>query len=179
MSIEIMEVQTSSEATIKSFNFLKEHKGQAFTYKAVADELGFDKTAKVLGSINGLKKKGLVVDGPESIIDGKPYKTIQIADNVGVSLDVTFVEKKVSEKELSDKAVAILRTLSDGKAQTSADLAALLNTQAIAVTGSATSLVKKGLLAKNEASVEIAGEQKKIVQYTITDAGLTKVKELI
>ena len=169
-------VQTGSETTPRIYALLQNAPEREFTYAEMAQELGFDKVVKVLGAANGLKKKGLLVDGAVVVNDGKEYKTLKIADPATA---VEFVEKVVSDKELSDGAIDVLKVLSNGEAQVAADMGAILNKQAIAITGVCSSLVKKGLIAKDKVKVVVAGVEKEITQYKITDAGITKVQELM
>lgn len=169
------QIVTKSTTTPALFNFLKENLGKAFSYAQLAKELGLEKSSSVLGSANSLKKKGFLVDGDEIEIDGKKYKTIKMVEVA----DVVFVEEAVKDSQLSDNAKAILKILSNGELQTAGDIAALLNLTAIGVTGSLKPLVNKGIVNKTKAKIAVAGVEKEITQYKITDTGLTVLNELL
>lgn len=169
------QIVTKSATTPKIFNFMKENLEKEFTYAELATELGFDKVTSVLGAANGLKKKGYLVDGAEKVVGDKTYKTIKMVEVA----DIVFVEEAVTDSQLTDNAKAVLKILSNGEVQTAGDIAAIINGTAIGVTGTLKPLVTKGIVEKTKTKVVVAGAEKEVTNYKITDQGLTVLKEML
>lgn len=160
----MLTIKTGSENTVKAFEFLKANQDGVFTIKEVAEALGLT-SAKVTGGLVSLEKKGAVTK-EEVERDGKPYKGYSFAE------DVEFVMNET--KAISDKAVRLLQYLQahDGQDLTAADVAEEFEVMTIAINGVVNGLVKRGLLVREEALVEMPdGETKTIKFIVLTDAG--------
>jgi DNA-binding MarR family transcriptional regulator len=155
------QIATKSQTTVDVYEFLSQNKEDAFTIKQIADGLGVAAN-KVTGSIVSLAKKGILTKTEVEEGD-KVYKAYQWAE------PVEFVFEEV--KAMSDKSVQILQFLqeNDGEDFTAADIGAQIGMAPIAVNGVLNSLVKKGLVFREEAEVEMPDgtiKQLKFIQLT-------------
>jgi len=160
----MMEVKTKSQSTVDAYEFLAANKGESFTLKQIAEALGVA-TAKVTGSVVSLAKKG-ILEKSEVEVEGKPYKAYQWAEEAKFSFEET--------KAMSDKAVRIMQLLQAnvGVDFTAADIAAEVGLVPIAVNGVVNSLVKKGLVVREEATAELPDGSEKTLKFVVlTDEG--------
>jgi len=159
-----MTIKTKSQNTVKAYEFLAENKDQAFTIKQVAESLGLT-TAQVTGGLVSLAKKEIVTRDVADV-DGKEYKTFQWASEATFEFEET--------KAMSDKAVQLMSFLQEKENEdlTAADIADAMGLVAIAVNGVANALVKKGLLNREEVTVEMPDGKEKTVKFLkLTDEG--------
>lgn len=157
-------IQTKSENTVKAYEFLKANPDQMFTIKEVAEALGLT-SPQVLGGLVSLAKKEIIARH-EIEIEGKPAKAYSIVD-----LEVEFAFNE--PVKMSDKAVQVLEYIKkDGDGQTHKEIADALGVAAVAVVGVVNSLVKKGLVTREEALVEMGdGEVKTLKIVKLTEEG--------
>ncbi len=157
-------IQTKSENTIKAYEFLKANPDQMFTIKEVAEALGLT-SPQVLGGLVSLAKKEIIARH-EIEIEGKPAKAYSVLD-----LDVEFAFNE--PVKMSDKSVQVLEYIRNGgDGLTHKEIADALGVAAVAVVGVVNSLVKKGLVVREEAVVEMGeGETKTLKIVKLTDEG--------
>lgn len=161
-------IVTKSENTIKAYEFLKANKGQAFSIKQIADALGVT-SAKVLGGLTSLNKKGIIEKG-EATVEDKVVKVYSMGET-----EVEFTME--TPKVMSDKAVQVMQYLQNGgDGQTHKEIAAGMGLEHVAsVVGVINSLVKKNLVSKSEVEVEMgegeAAEVKKLQIVELTEDG--------
>lgn len=161
-------ITTSSENTIRAYEFLKANKGQAFSIKQIAEALEVS-TSKVLGGLTSLNKKGYITKG-EATIEDKVVKVYAMGETeVEITMD--------APKTMSDKSVRVLEYLKNGgDGQTHKEITSGMGFEHVSsVVGIINSLVKKNLVTKTEVEVEMgegeAAEVKKLQIVELTDEG--------
>jgi len=159
----MMQIKTKSENTVKAYEFLASHKGEAFTIKAVAEAIGAT-SSQVTGGLVSLEKKGVLVK-TDVEVNEKPYKAYQWA------LEAEFDFE--TAKKMTDKGVVLLQYLQkvDGTDMTAQEIAAELEMAPIAVNGVLNGLIRKGLAFRDEAIVQVGEDTKTMKFVTLTDAG--------
>lgn len=157
-------IVTSSENTVKAYEFLKENQGQAYSIKQIAEALGVT-SAKVLGGLTSLNNKGFVDKG-EAVVDEKTVKVYSANEK-----EVEFTME--APKVMSDKAVQVLQFLqNDGEGLTHKEIADGMGLEHVAsVVGVINSLVKKNLVSKETVTVEVGEETKDLLVVNLTDEG--------
>jgi DNA-binding MarR family transcriptional regulator len=164
--MEKLQITTSSENTVKAYEFLKANPDQMFTIKDIAEALGVT-SAQILGGLTSLNKKG-AVDKHDVEVDGKALKAYSAS-----GLAIEFVAKEPAK--MSDKAIRVLEYLKNGgSGQTHAEIAEALGVSPVAgIVGVVNSLVKKNLAEREEVEVEVGeGEVKKLKIVKITEDGM-------
>lgn len=167
-------IATGSATTKKVYRFLKQNEGKSFTYAEIAEKLGFDKVASVLGSTNSLVKKGVVANGEEVVRKNKQgldatYKTVTIVPGV----EVAFEDVATKSTGISDKGKALLEAFrANPEPRTAADVADEMSLAAIAVNGVANALVKRGLMERVVEIVSTPEGEREIKLLRITDEGI-------
>lgn len=159
-----MKIQTKSQTTVDAFEYLKGNQGQAFTIKQVAEALGVT-TAKVTGGLVSLAKKG-IVERSEVAVGDKTFKAYTFAQDA----EFAFEEPK----NMSDKAVQLLQHMQAnvGVDLTAGDIAESLGMVPIAINGVANGLVKRGLVVREAAEVEMPDGATKTIKFLVlTDEG--------
>lgn len=161
-------IVTKSENTIKAYEFLKANPDKMFTIKEIAEALGLT-GSQVTGGLVSLAKKGIVERHEVEVVEGekaKAFKAYSILD--------TDVEFSMGEtKKMSDKAIQVMEYLKNGgDAQTHKEIGDALGVAAVGVVGVVNSLVKKGLVTREETSVEMGeGETKTLKTVNLTEEG--------
>lgn len=165
--VEKQIIKTGSENTIKAYNYLEANKDEAFTIKQIADANGLS-SPQVTGGVVSLTKKGVLTRGVTDV-DGKEYKTFQWA------APAEFELSQGGTTNISDKGVRVLQYLQKHQDE---DLAAidiaegLGDMLAIAVNGVVNGLVKRDLVVREEAIVEMPdGKEKTIKFIVLTEEG--------
>ena len=155
----MMMVQTKSQTTVNSYEFLEKNKDKSFTLKQIAEAQGL-RTNQVTGSVVSLEKKGILTKS-EVVVEGKPYKSYQWA----LPAEFSFVEVKA----MSDKAVQILQFLQANPNAdfTANDIAAELDFIPIAVNGVVNGLVKKGYVVRQESEAELPDKTIKTLKFIV------------
>lgn len=157
-------IVTSSENTIKAYEFLKENEGQAFSIKQIAEALNVS-SPKVLGGLTSLNNKGFV-DKSEATVDEKTVKVYSANEK-----EVEFTME--APKTMSDKAVRVLQFLqNDGEGLTHKEIADGMGLEHVAsVVGVINSLVKKNLVSKETVSITVGEDEKELLVVNLTEAG--------
>lgn len=148
-----MIINTTSENTVRVYNFLKENAGE-YTLNQMKDALGVPTIASILGGLTSLVKKGVLAQD-DVVIDEKSYKTYYIVDT-----NVEFVMGAAKGKgtgELSEKANETLEILKQNpQGLSAAEVAEIMDdgSKAIACVSWMTALAKRGLIEKFEDTVD-------------------------
>lgn len=133
-----------STNTINIINYLKGHANENLTSADIAEALGVAK-ATVNGAFTSLQKKGLGVRVDATINGAVPVKFLTVTEE-GRTADIS---------EMGETVEKIMNYLSNATDHvTLDDLAAGIGLEKRSVNGSFNALVKKGLCARSEATVE-------------------------
>ena len=148
-----------SENSVKILNYLKENKGAKVTSADVAEALGLDKR-QVDGAFTAMQRKELG--------ERKEAEVMGTAEVAFLTLTGAAVEEGVTLSENAEKVMAYLSDVADQHV-TLDDVATALEMDKRVVSGTFNGLVKKGLAARETATVEAPVKVKYLV---LTEAGL-------